>query len=435
MIFAYRGVSVLILSPALAFVLALLSPDAHALAACTQIFMPGMGKFIIDYLPLFFVSAIFGKLMDASGSATAISRCVMNMFRKHHAIIAIVLACGLLTYGGVSLFVVVFTVYPISSEIFRNAHLPKRLMPASIALGSITFTMSALPGSPAIQNIIPSRYLGTDSFAAAGLGCVAALMIVAAGLSWLYYRAHVMKDEFDASEYEKVKDNDVQTPNALVAFLPLILVLVLNYTMMNVVFPAIDASYLSNKEYGEVTLDQVANIWSVLISLSCASALCIALNYKRLQVVQSLTAGANDAMMPILNTSSVLGYGAVVSSLGGFAVIRDWIVSVYSSSEVATYAFVTSALSGITGSASGGMTIALNALSERTNALQSDPEVIHRIVALASGCLDTLPHNGAVITLLAICGITHKKAYKDICVISLVIPLCVTSIIVFCKYL
>lgn len=434
MFLAYRGISVLLLSPLLAFLLAVLSPDMHALASYTQIFMPGMGNFIIDYFPLFFVSAIFGKLMDVSGSAAAISRCVMNMFSAKHAIVAIVFACGVLTHGGVSLFVVVFTVYPIAAEIFRSAGIPKRLMPATIALGSFTFTMSALPGAPAIQNIIPSRYFGTDSFAAAGLGCFAALLIVGAGLAWLYYRAQNIKDEFDPDEYVSKHDGTVDIPSSFVAFLPLILVLVLNYAMLHIVFPKIDTSYLLSEKYGGITLDKISSIWSVLISLSLASVLCLLMNFKKLNVLAALTSGANDAIMPIFNTSSVLGYGAVVSALSGFAVIKNWIVSISSSSEVATYAFVTSALSGITGSASGGMTIALNALSDRIAALQSDPAVLHRIVALASGCLDTLPHNGAVVTLLAICGMTHKKSYKDICVVSLVLPLCVTSMIVLFGY-
>lgn len=189
MYLAYRGLSLLILAPALAALVALVSVDTPLLASYTQVFMGSAGGFIIQYFPLFLLGAIFGKLMEDSGSAEVLAGAIVERLGESRAILAVVLSCAVMTYGGVSLFVVAFAVFPIAAALFRKANLPKRLIPGTIALGAFTFTMTALPGTPAIQNAIPMPFFGTSPFAAPGLGIMTGLVMLGLGQAWLTYRA------------------------------------------------------------------------------------------------------------------------------------------------------------------------------------------------------------------------------------------------------
>jgi H+/gluconate symporter-like permease len=165
------------------------------LATYTQVFMTATGNFIIQFFPVFLLGAIFGKLMEDSGSAEVMANNIIRQLGERRAILAVVLSCAVMTYGGVSLFVVAFAVYPIAASLFRRADIPKRLIPATIALGAFSFTMTALPGTPAIQNAIPMPFFGTSPFAAPGLGIVTALIMFAFGMWWLTFRAKRLAHE------------------------------------------------------------------------------------------------------------------------------------------------------------------------------------------------------------------------------------------------
>ncbi|MEK6556065.1 MAG: GntP family permease, partial [Bdellovibrionota bacterium] len=173
MFLAYRGFNVLFLAPLMALVACLFHPDVPILASYTQVFMPALGQYLLQYFPIFALGAIFGRMMNDSGAAYSIAKMVSAKLGPKHAVLAVVLSCALLTYGGVSLFVVAFTIYPIALQLFKDANLPRRFIPGSIALGSFTFTMTALPGPPPIQNAIPMPVFGTNAFAAPVLGVVA----------------------------------------------------------------------------------------------------------------------------------------------------------------------------------------------------------------------------------------------------------------------
>lgn len=447
---AYRGVTLLILAPGLAMLAVLASLERPLLASYTQIFMVAAGDFIVQYFPVFLLGAIFGKLMEDSGSAEVLANATIRKLGSERAILAVVLSCAAMTYGGVSLFVVAFAVFPIAAAVFRRADLPKRLIPGTIALGAFTFTMTALPGTPAIQNAIPMPYFGTSPFAAPGLGILTALIMFALGQLWLERRARAtsegygdhpdtaplaataLRDRaaaegFDIAEIS-AEARPAELPSLMLAAMPLATVITVNLAFTTLVIPAMNTDYLAASEYGATTIDSVRGIWSIIVALVISILVMIAVNRSRLpRLNTTLDAGAHASLLPIFNTASLVGFGSVIASLSAFALIRDSVVDIGGDNPLISVAVSVSLLAGMTGSASGGMSIALTTLGavylETAQAAGISPDLMHRVTAVATGGLDALPHNGAVITLLAICGLTHREAYFDIAVVAVVVPI------------
>lgn len=460
MALAYRGVSVLLLAPLMALLAALFSPGVPLLASYTQIFMPALGAFVVAFFPLFLLGAVFGKLMEDSGAARVIAQAIVAWLGARQAILAIVLACAVLTYGGVSLFVVAFAVYPMASALFREVDFPKRLIPGTIALGAFTFTMTALPGTPAIPNAIPMPYFGTTPFAAPGLGLIGGAVMLGLGTLWLVRRAaaatargegygthaqtHSGQDPARQLAHTPVPlaspPADALSPRALKhslarALAPVLLVMVLNYLLATWLLPALDTGYLAEPQFGATTLAKVRGLWAVTLALAAAIALLMWLQRRQLpRLSQSLEQGATSAVMPLLNTASQVGFGAVIASLAGFALLRDWVLTIAPDNPLVSVSIAVNLLAGITGSASGGMSIALQTLGETWLAMGHAagiaPELLHRVTAIATGGLDALPHNGAVITLLGICGLSHRQSYADIFVVAVAIPVLALVVVV-----
>ena len=434
MYFAYRGINVLVLAPIMALFATLFDANAPIMASYTQVFMPALGAYLLNYFPLFLLGAIFGQLMGDSGAAHAIGAGLTAKFGVRHAPLAVVLSCGLLTYGGVSLFVVAFCIYPIARTLFQDANIPKRFIPACIALGSFTFTMTALPGTPAIQNAIPMPVFGTTAFAAPGLGLTAAVVMFFGGMSWLsrrIRRAQATNEGYGDSIEPAAHADGVSTMPLWTAVLPLILVVVLNYVFATIMIPRWDTSYLSTEKFGATQLDSVLGLWSIIVAITIAICCLLVLQRKRLpQPVQAINKGTMGSLLPIFNTASEVGYGATISSLVSFTIIRDGVVGLFPQWPLISESISINLLAGITGSASGGLSIALEALGESylamAEAASISPELLHRVATLASGGFDTLPHNGAVITLLAICGLTHRQSYLDIFAVAVVVPFVAT---------
>ena len=210
MLAAYRGYSVIIFAPLAALAAVLLTDPSAVAPAFSDIFMDKMVGFIKLYFPVFLLGAVFGKLIELSGFSRSIVKSVIHLLGGSQAMLVIVLVCALLTYGGVSLFVVVFAVYPFAAEMFRQSNIPKRLMPATIALGAFTFTMDALPGSPQIQNIIPTTFFGTTSWAAPWLGVLGSLFVLIGGM--LYLERQRRKAHRAGEGYGSDLRNEPETP-------------------------------------------------------------------------------------------------------------------------------------------------------------------------------------------------------------------------------
>lgn len=437
MYLAYRGISVIILAPVLAMLATLFAGDMPLVATYTQIFMKAMGAFAIKYFPIFLLGAIFGKLMEDSGSAATIARVIVQKLGQNNAVLSIVASCGLLTYAGVSAFVVVFAVYPLGAALFRELQIPKRLVAGTIALGAFTFSMTAFPGSIQIHNIIPTSYFKTTTWAAPLLGAIAGTIMMTGGTLWLRFRA---KKAMDAGEgygdhADGVDEGETQKlPNVWIAALPVAMVVVLNYVLVEHVIPTWDMSYLSQAKFGGVDPSSVSALWAMILSLLSVNVLLLALHFTRIASVnESLTKGAMGSLLPTFNTASEVGYGKTIASLAAFLVVKEWVLGLSPDNPLVSAVVATNILAGITGSASGGMSIALEALGATYLQMANDSgistELLHRFVVMASGGFDTLPHNGAVITLLAVCGLTHRQSYADICMVSLIIPVSTTFVL------
>jgi H+/gluconate symporter-like permease len=445
---AYRSWSVLLLAPAMALLAALLAGEP-LLAHWTQTFMGSAARFIAQFFPLFLLGAVFAKLMEDSGSVSAIADFMTKQLGRRRAILAVVLAGALVTYGGVSLFVAMFVLAPMAQELFRSAGVPRRLIPAAIILGTSTFTMSALPGSPSIPNAIPMPYFGTTLFAAPGLGIIAAVVMFAFGMWWLnreeargrsigegfgegspasadqlasdekLRERATMAREFDPAELTRGRST-ANPPSVAVAVLPLVLVVLVNLAMSLVVLPRLDASFLSEERWGGTSLSGVAGVWAIVTALTCSIGAAIAINYRRLPTLrETMDAGANAAVLPCVTVASMVGFGAVIAALPAFGAVRDWVLGI-GGGPLVSLAVATNVLAALTGSASGGLTIALDALADtylaRASAAGLDPGLLHRVAVIGAGTLDILPHSGAVVTLLGICGSNHSEGYRDLAI-------------------
>ena len=440
MYFAYRGYSVLILAPLMATLAVALSGDIlSSLPIYTTVFMKALSGFLLKFFPIFLLGAVFGQLMADSGAATAIARTVVSKLGANKAILAVVLVCAILTYGGVSLFVVAFAIYPIAKDLFKSAGVPKRLIPGAIALGSFTFTMTALPGTPAIQNAIPIPYYGTNAFAAPILGIIGSLVMFGLGMLWLQRRAHSAKAAGEG--YGIHEDDELHADNLdphhtsfMVAMIPLVLVIGINALLTYEVFPNMDFSALQ-AQFKDLDIKGALGLWSIIIALVTAIIALIVLRLGKWTNLQhSLNKGAYSSMLPIFNTGSEVGYGAVIATLAGFAVLRDSVLNLSPNNPLISEALAMTTLAGITGSSSGGLSIALPILGKeylaQAVAHGINPELLHRVAVMAAGGLDTLPHSGAVITLFAICHLTHKQSYKDVAMVTMAIPLIAVTVVI-----
>lgn len=436
MIAAYRGMSVILMAPLLAMLAVFLTDPSTVPAVFSGLFMDKVGSFLKLYFPVFLLGALFGKMVEISGFSRSIVTAVVRLVGAERAIPAIMLVTALLTYGGVSVFVAVFAVYPFAAEMFRRGDIPKRLVPATIGLGAITFTMDAMPGTPQIQNIIPTSFFGTTTWAAPVLGLIGSLCIMSMGLTYLGWRKRTMMAAGEGYGAPDTLVNEPEPPaegevlaHPLVALLPLLVVGFGNLALTTLLPKLVTGDEVSVPMAGlaepvVVKVAQVAALWAVegALLLGIATILLFAFPTVARRFTEGSKAAVGGALLAGMNTAVEYGFGAVIAALPGFLVIRDALRAI--PNPLVNEAITVTSLAGITGSASGGLSIALAAMAEQFaaagDAAGIPREVLHRVASMASGGMDSLPHNGAIITLLAVTGLTHRQAYKDIFALTLI---------------
>lgn len=405
-VLAFRQMSALILAPAVTIFVIVLS-GLPVLDTLLGSFMPATSDYITKYFLIFFVGALFGAVYQFTGAAESIALTIGKLSGNHFVAPVIMCITGLLTFGGVSGFVVFFVVYPIALQMFKRADITRRLIPAAISSGCWSWSMTA-PGSPSIQNTIAMRSLGTPAtvaFVPSLIATVAEFLMI---FIWLEWRARkfsavgkcfhddTLKMQLSAEELSERPSENL--PHPLIAFIPIVsIIFCFNILKLpvetSVTFGIIAAVILMFKK--------VANISSW---------------------IEVFNKGAADSGSAILNTAIVVGFGGVVEQTDGF----HYLISHLQDLSIPPLVFVAITIAicaGVCGSASGGMGIAFAALTDTYKSMGVSLEAIHRIGAIAAGTLDTLPHQGAQITLLGICKLTHKEAYFDIAITQILIPI------------
>ncbi|MEK4255349.1 GntP family permease [Ureibacillus sp. FSL K6-2830] len=406
-----RGVNLLIAAPFAAFIAAILSGITIFPQLATEgdpdfitSYMGGFTGFISSWWLMFLAGAIFGKVMEDSGAADSVSKWIIEKIGAKHAILAVVFACAVLTYGGVSLFIVAFSVFPMALSLFKEANLPRRFIPAALALGSVTFTMTSA-GSPEIQNWIPIQYLGTTPYAGWQVSLIVAIFMAVAGyfwLKWMVNRAVAKGEKFVAKEADNLdKGENRALPSPLLSLLPLIVVL--------------GFSFIFHEKLGTSAL---------IIALLGGIITTYLISFKYMQNRdKAIAEGALGAVIAIANTAAVVGYGGVVKQTEAFLTTVDYMTSIPGSPLIGG-AIAVAVLAGLTGSSSGGQSIALPLIAPHYLDMGVNPEQLHRVVAIASGSLDTLPHSGYVVTTItAIAQESHKDAYPAMGALTVIIPL------------
>ncbi|MBQ9986151.1 MAG: GntP family permease [Oscillospiraceae bacterium] len=421
---AYKGHSIIWVAPVCAVIVAVFG-GLNILDAYMGDYIKGTAEYIISWFPAFFLGAVYGKIMDMTGSARSLANKLVSVIGPQFAVLAVVLPCLLMTYGGISLFVVVFVIYPMGYAIYRAANLPRTLLPGAIAFGAFGITMTAIPGTPQIQNIIPTQYYGTTATAAPLMGVIAAVLIAVPGYLYLEWRCRqARKNNLCFVEDPKFVENDSEAKDLpswhwLSGLVPLIVVVLMLNVLPNILKTAGIAEWTANQSI------VVALIGGILVT-------CL-MNIKQLKILlPAINKGADGSLTAIMNTACAVGFGSVVKIVPGFALLKNAMLNM-PGSILFSEAVAVNVLAGATGSASGGMSIALEALAPqylaKATEIGMNPELLHRIASLASGGLDTLPHNGAVLTLLAVSNCTHKESYIDVCVTSCIIPVVVSLLL------
>lgn len=403
-ILTIRGMNLFIAAPLCALLVAVTNNIAIFTGELNFVsaYMSGFSGFIASWFFMFLLGALFGKFMEDSGAADSVSRWIIDKIGYKQAVMAVVLACAILTYGGVSVFVVAFSVYPMAVSLFKDANLPRRFIPAAMAFGSVTFTMTSA-GSPEIQNWIPIKYLGTSPFAAWEVSLVVAVFMATLGYWWL---AKMIRKAVNNGEHFEARESDPEVrerdyPHPLTGIVPLLVVLII--------------SFLFHESLAQLAL---------ILALGGGVLTLLVINYKHFHNLQSaINLGTTGALVAIGNTAAVVGFGAIAKNTDAFQNTVELMTQI-PGNELIGAAIAVSVIAGLTGSASGGQAIALPLVAPHYLDQGVEAEQLHRIVSISSGALDSLPHNGYVVTTIrAICHETHKAAYWSVAALTVVVPL------------
>lgn len=402
---AFKQINALILAP-LVTIFVIVCSGLPILESLKTAFMPAASDYVTSYFLVFFVGALFGAVYQHTGAAESISKTLAGLCKGKFVAPIIMTITGILTYGGVSGFVVFFVIYPIALNMFKEANLTRRLIPGAISAGCWTWSMYG-PGSPSIQNVIGMNSLGTPSTAAIVPSVIATVATYILIFVWLEMRGRnftkkgiVFNDptlKMQLSPEEMNMDEDKDLPNFWISMIPIVAILV----CFNIIKLPVETAVFIGVALATILM------WNRVKGLNAW--------------ISVLNEGAANSGVSILNTAIVVGFGGVVKNTQGFADLVEVLKTLNMPALV--FVMITVAIcAGACGSASGGMGVAFNALTDTYIELGANLEHVHRIATIAAGTLDSLPHQGAQITLLGICKLTHKEAYFDIFITQIVIP-------------
>lgn len=402
-----RGISLFLTTPVCALLVALtggfniFGPEGYVVG-----YSAGFAAFFRNWFFMFLLGSLFGKLMESSGAADSVAKAMVEKFGQKNAALSVVAICAVLTYGGVSVFIVAFSAYPMAYSLFRDANIPHRFIPAALAFGSVTFTMTSA-GSPEIQNWIPIKYLGTSPYAAWEVSLVVAVFMAIMGAMWLnrmIKKAKANNEGFVAPEGAEdfSRSPDRVLPHPVTGLIPLMMVLL--------------TAFFAHGKLME-------NALTLSLLAGCITLTAINFHHMQHKVTEILDDSSYGALMAIANTSAVVGFAAVVKISPAFGIVVSALTGM-EGNELVGAALAITVVAGITGSASGGQTIALPEVAPHYLAAGVDASHLHRIAALSSGMLDSMPHSGYIVTTIrVICKETHQNAYWPVFGLTTIVPI------------
>lgn len=407
-----KGVNIFVIAILCSSIVAI-TGEMNLYTALKYDYMGGFVDFFKNNFFIFLAGTAMGKMMEITNGAKAIAKMIIKWLGKDKALISIPLACGILLYGGVSMFVASFAVFPIALEVFKEADIPRRFIPAALTFGCGTFAM-VVPGTPQIQNIIPAQYLGTDLMAGLVNGIISCGVMLVLG-SFLLFRM-VAKEKaagghFVAKPMDVFKDDDEKDlPNGWIALIPLIVCIVsINIRINGKTVVPIEVGVFLGTFLAYVLLNKYQD------------------NSK---ILDNLGETCKTTVFAISNTCAVVAFGSVVKATTAFPIIVDMMVNL-PGPKILGAAIGTTVIAGVCGSASGGLGIATPLLGPAFMAKGISAMALHRTMAIASAALDSLPHNGYIVTVTnALCNETHKDAYMPVFWLTVFTPFVGTMVAV-----
>lgn len=421
---ALRGVSIVLAAVLCSLVVIVTNglPLADSLMQGFALGKLGAFTFAGKFFLLFACGAIFGRVMGDSMAATSIAMAMVNAWGRDKVLWITTLACALLTYGGVVVFVVIFAIYPLGLRLLQEANIPKRLFTGAVALGAGTFTMTALPGTPSIHNVIGSVGFGTDLYAGSLLGFIGSAIMLGGGMFYLERErrlAEARGEVFEPSPNDRIVDiNDTNLPSWVASLFPIVVVL------GTILLPRLMS------EGGGAMMDFARSqpiLWPCFALILGSVVALLMFAGVRQRAFEVMSQGTQESIMPLISTAAVIGFGGVVTQTTGFQSFIATMAGLDLPPLIKLFTSV-SLISGITGSATGGLQIFMQTMAATYIETGIAPEVLHRIAVMASGGLDSLPHCGAVIAMLTITGMTHRQAYRDVAVVTIAIPILATLV-------
>jgi H+/gluconate symporter-like permease len=410
---AYKGLGALPLT-LLASLVVIVTNGINAWEGYATSYMAGYTGAYMSFFLLFASSSLYAELMNVSGSATSIGNKFIDWFGKTKVMLVSTLIVSVLTYGGVSLFVVVFAVGPIVFQLFKEADLPRHLTVACLVTGSATYTMTSLPGSPALTNVIPTQFLGTTLTAAPIMGIIASLAAFAMCMVYMHYSEKKARKDDEHWTYPEnlnpalyeTKDRSL-LPSAGKAFFPMV-------SLMLIII--IGSHYVKNSTMLAVIAMLIGALLTYVINFD---------KFREKSLKAIVTKGLNGGIDGIGGLAGVIGFGTVVQSSVAFSAIVAWVLSLKMNPFVEGV-LSTMVVSAVTGSSSGGLKIMYASMAQNFINSGVNLEALHRLTSIAAGALDTLPHSPGLFLTFAVLGLNHKQAYKHVFATSVVVPLVIT---------
>lgn len=395
---AWKGWNVLILAPVAAIVIALTNqmPVAESMFGSGKTYFGGLGGFIVSYMIIFLLGSILGKYMEDSKATITIANSIFKLTGKdepYKVLLAITLIGAALTYGGVTMFIFIFAVVALGKPIFKELNLPWRLVLLPMFFGGCTITMSVLPGTPSIQNVVPAA-MGTPLTSAPVISLIACIVVVAYGLWYMKWQLNKAinagEGYVEIGQQIKIDYKEEELPSLFASVLPLLVVVAVIL-------------------YGSAV--KMSNV--AIIALLAGVIVSVIVYWKNIpNQLTTLNVGATNAVMPVIFTAAATGVGAVVTQAPGFAYLLNLIASM-GGSVITQAVAVTAFLSCASGSAAGALGIIVPQFGPQWIAAGANPELLHRVMSITSAAWSAMPHAGFVFSCIAVFGLKHKEIYKD----------------------